>query len=341
MLKVQSKIYTISDFWQWHERNDLILSPIFQRREVWSEKAKSYLLDTIIRGKPIPKIFMRNIIDVSTKKTQIEIVDGQQRLRTILTYIEDGFKILKVHNNKYGGIYYSDLPEDIKRDILEFDISTDILTGASTADILDIFARINTYTVTLNRQELLNSKYFGAFKQTVYELGYEYVDHWINNRVLTKTQVTRMLEAELASELFIQLMDGIQDRKVMDSYYDEYDDKVPDKKFLMTEFRNNVDQIAEIFKDNLSVSNFRKRPLYYTLFSVINDLRNEKLIHKSSIPKIFSVLSNIDSILNSDPDDIPKRYFKFYDASTKHVTDLTARKTRHKFLKREIINGLK
>jgi hypothetical protein len=341
MLKVQSKIYSISDFWQWYERGELILSPIFQRREVWSEKAKSYLLDTIIRGKPIPKIFMRNIIDISTKKTKIEIVDGQQRLRAILSYLEDGFRILKVHNDLFGGMYYSDLPDDIKRNILEFDISSDILTGASTADILDIFARINTYTVTLNRQELLNSKYFGAFKKTVYGLGYEYVDYWIKNGVLTKKQATRMLEAELASELFIQLIDGIQDRKVLENYYKKYDDELPNKSYLEKEFKNNIDQIADIIKNDIINSNFRNRPLYYSLFGVINELRNDGLIKKSTISKINSVLYNLDSILDSDPADIRPSYYKFYDASTKHVTDLSARKIRHKLLKQFIVKELK
>ena len=51
--------YSIRDFEEWNQRNELFLQPKFQRRNVWSDKARSYLIDTIIRGKPIPKIYMR------------------------------------------------------------------------------------------------------------------------------------------------------------------------------------------------------------------------------------------------------------------------------------------
>src|ERR1700686_1537429 len=87
--------YSIRDFEELHERDELVLQPKFQRRDVWSEKAKSYLMDTIIRGKPIPKIFIRQKINVTTKTSVREVVDGQQRLRSILSYIKDGFVITK------------------------------------------------------------------------------------------------------------------------------------------------------------------------------------------------------------------------------------------------------
>ena len=42
-------------------------------------------MDTIIRGKPIPKVIIRQKINVTTKKSIREVVDGQQRLRTIIS----------------------------------------------------------------------------------------------------------------------------------------------------------------------------------------------------------------------------------------------------------------
>ncbi len=45
----------------------LELNPRFQRRSVWSPNAKSYLMDTILRGKPMPKIFIRQKINVTTQ----------------------------------------------------------------------------------------------------------------------------------------------------------------------------------------------------------------------------------------------------------------------------------
>jgi len=58
MKKFDSRAYCIADFLEWNNNGLLELSPDFQRRTVWSEKAKSYLIDTIVRGRPIPKILI-------------------------------------------------------------------------------------------------------------------------------------------------------------------------------------------------------------------------------------------------------------------------------------------
>ncbi len=106
MKSFDSRAYSIQDFVEWDKQNALVLNPTFQRRAVWNDKAKSYLIDTILRGKPIPKVFMRQQINPSTKSSVRDVVDGQQRLRTILSYIKDGFKVTKLQNAEYGG----DLP---------------------------------------------------------------------------------------------------------------------------------------------------------------------------------------------------------------------------------------
>ena len=46
----ETKVYSINDFLNWHERGELELSPKYQRKAVWNAKAESYLIDTIVRG---------------------------------------------------------------------------------------------------------------------------------------------------------------------------------------------------------------------------------------------------------------------------------------------------
>ena len=101
--------YSIRDFEEWHERDELVLQPKFQRRDVWSDKARSYLMDTIIRGKPIPKIYMRQDVNPKSRRARREIVDGQQRLHTVLSFLKDGFKISKSHHETFGGKAFSGL----------------------------------------------------------------------------------------------------------------------------------------------------------------------------------------------------------------------------------------
>ena len=71
-----TKVYNILDYLNWFRQNELDLKPRYQRNPVWDLKAKSYLIDTIIRGLPIPQIFIRQIIDTRTMKSKREVVDG-------------------------------------------------------------------------------------------------------------------------------------------------------------------------------------------------------------------------------------------------------------------------
>ena len=164
MKSFDSRTYSINDFVEWNEAGQVELNPSFQRRSVWSEKAKSYLMDTIIRGKPIPKIFIRQKINVSTKTSVREVVDGQQRLRTIFSFIQDGFVISKRHNPEFGGLRFSQLHEDVQAQILSFELAVDLLINLPDKEVLDIFSRLNSYAVILNEQEKINATHFGPFK---------------------------------------------------------------------------------------------------------------------------------------------------------------------------------
>jgi hypothetical protein len=104
--------YRVSDFLEWHQKKALILNPDFQRGDVWSPAAKTFLIDTILRKLPIPKVYLRTNVDVVSKKSIREVVDGQQRLRAILNFAEDKFALTK-RASEYAGKKYSTLtPEE-------------------------------------------------------------------------------------------------------------------------------------------------------------------------------------------------------------------------------------
>ena len=102
--------YRVSDIIGWQREGTLQLNPDFQRRSVWKKGAKSYFIDTLLKGFPVPIIFVRDMpSDIHTLKSRRDVVDGQQRIRTILSFIEpsllkdfnqerDEFAIQKNHN---------------------------------------------------------------------------------------------------------------------------------------------------------------------------------------------------------------------------------------------------
>lgn len=139
-----AKIIQISDILQWHEKGELELSSYYQSNSVWNEKAKSYLMDSIIRGLSIPPIFLRQHVDVATRRVFKEIIDGKQRVCSIIEYIvEEKYAINKFHNWEHGNKKYSDLDDDIKEAILAYEVIVEVITEKDDTLIYDMFARLN------------------------------------------------------------------------------------------------------------------------------------------------------------------------------------------------------
>lgn len=273
MLKKKSpKIVQINDIIQWYESGELELSPKYQRNSVWNEKAKSYLMDTIIRGLPIPPIFMRQRIDVTSKKTYREIIDGQQRLRAITEYIQNKFPISKTHNELYGGKYYDDLEEEIKEQILEYDIFVEVINEKEDPVIYDMFARLNTNNCVLNRQELRNSRYWGEFKVAAYNTAAEYRELFYNNKIFNDKQFSRMEDVEFISVLLNVFINGIDSDTPtsIDKLYLKYDKDFSEFGNIKEKFDVVMQEIYNIYNYlNGNVKCFTSKLYFYTLFVML------------------------------------------------------------------------
>ena len=156
----------VADFISWQRDGTLVLNPNFQRRHVWKKGAKSYFMDTIIRGLPVPVIFIRDLpTDLETLKSKREVVDGQQRLRTLISFIApdlikdfnpevDDFKIKGIHHPKLRNAKFVSMPDHIKERILNYTLTVHTFpSDTDDREIYDIFARINATGVNLNGQE--------------------------------------------------------------------------------------------------------------------------------------------------------------------------------------------
>ena len=298
---------SIKDFEEWNEKGELTLAPKFQRRDVWNPKARSYLIDTIIRGKPIPKIYMRQDINPKTRRTKREIVDGQQRLDTVLSFLKDGFKISKIHNVEFGGKYFSELDERTQRDILKYEFVVDLLQDMEDADVYDVFARLNTYATTLNAQELRNARYFGEFKTSVYSTANEFVTFWQTKEVFSDRSILRMAEAEFVSELYIAMLVGIRQRekRLIDNFYRDFEDTFSQRKTIEKRFRETMDLVGNIMGDRLPNSQLRSPRLLYPFFCAVYHLKfrlsglngGRASIKPSDFPKLRIALEQVDATL--------------------------------------------
>lgn len=260
--------HSSQEFKEWEELGSLVISPKFQRRDVWKTPARSYFIDSILRGIPIPPIFLRLSQSSDKKRVVREVIDGQQRLRAVLDFIADKYALSKSIEH-YGGSYFSDLPAELQTRIETFTFLCEVFHQISDSDVLEVFGRVNTYSVGLNDQELRNGRFFGMFKQTAYRLAYEHLEFWRTHRIFSESSIARMLEVELTSELIILSIDGQQDKKKsIDSFYSQFDDKFLNRKVMEARFRATIDAINTVIDTDLRDTEFRRVPLFYSLFAV-------------------------------------------------------------------------
>ena len=162
MKKSERSSYTALDFQEWAETGTLEISPKFQRRGVWSRPVRSYLIDTLILGMPIPPIYLRVVQDASRKRMVREIVDGQQRISAVLDFINGKYSLANNIESECVGDRFDDLSHESKDRITQYPFICEVFYGIEDTEVLRIFARLNTHSVRLNAQELRNGNFFGG-----------------------------------------------------------------------------------------------------------------------------------------------------------------------------------
>ena len=297
----------------------------------------------------MPKVLITQ--EVRSRRNLRTVVDGQQRIRAILGFIDGDFRISSAHNREYARMEFEDLPEEIQDDILKYEISCDLLYDMPYRELLDIFARINTFTVKLNQQELLNAKYLGYFKQFAYNLGFDYVDYFVSSKVLSKAQVSRMAEATLASDMLIALSDGVQTNKNMENIYKKYEDEPGGIDKFVGQFNTVMRHLAELYApEELAGTNWRRVHMFYTLFTTIaHGLFGLKGLDSVERPKFTegllgknrSVLDEIsirydEYTVEKDKSVVPEDFRDFIDKSRRRTTDTASRVDRARFVCEEL-----
>ena len=201
--------YTIADFLKWHDDNELVLNPKFQRGSVWPSAARSYLIDSLLRGYPIPKLLLRTTVDRDSRRTIRDVVDGQQRLRTIIDFAAGRFT-LGTKAAEFQGLKYGDLEDDQKDSFLSYKLTCEQLINASDDDVLEVFVRINSYAVPVNDAELRNAKFENDFSDLVKSIVKSVREVW-DLGVLSNRDRVRMQDQSLIAEVLGFWIFGVTD----------------------------------------------------------------------------------------------------------------------------------
>lgn len=326
--------WLVGDLVNWHKSKELVINERFQRHSVWSPQAKTMLIDSILNELPLPKIFIRTRIDPKLQRTIKEIVDGQQRITSIVEFANDDWA-LSNKSEKFAGKKYSDLSEGLQQAFLGYPITGEQLLNASDDDVIDIFARLNSYTVSLNAAEKRHAHYQTELKFFVRRMSGKH--RWFIEKysIFTIRQRFRMDDDEFFAELTRLIIEGIGDGGAdkLDKFYQ----KMSDELFPESEQRRveaTIDELIAFLDRDLGVF-LKERPLgrHYQLYGLcaaylcINDKipRRDDLPRNSTMCDSQVIVANLAELERQLESEESTEFVKASSSSTQRIASRIVR----------------
>lgn len=343
-MKVDPATQPISWFRDRNIEGTLILKPPYQRKPVWVESQQAYLIDTILKKYFIPEIYIHRVTD-SKGKSIYNVVDGQQRIRAILDFLSGEFALWGEYTPEYQDYDFEALPDSIKTSFFNYTLYVREITEASEDEVRNTFKRMNRNVVALNPQELRHATYSGDFIKLMEEIAED--EFWAENKIVNPREIRRMNDVQFVSELFVSMLNGIQDRaKELDKYYEVYEKDFPERAKKEKDFQKVIEVINEIFP-NLKNTRWRNKTDFYTLFCVLSEIMVEKYIPEPSYKAINKQLTQfaneVDEVIerHGRASGFKKEVRDYAKAAVKSTTNKDRRTIRHRIMSKTILRFCK
>lgn len=341
MDRVEHQSLVIRDLLNYHARQELNVTPWYQRRSVWKDTEKAYLINTLFEQKPVPSIYIRHSIDIQEEKAIKEVVDGQQRVRSILEYADGKFPAR--HPKHQKPVVYSALTSAQRSSFLMTSLSIGYLINATDPDVIEIFGRLNSVSKTLNPQEKRNSNFSGEFKQFCLRQAAERLAFWRDYNIFAAQQIARMDEVQFISELAINMMEGLVDYSPtrINATYEKYDARFSEQRGLERRMEVVFGKLAGLRPDLIRDTIFSRPPLFFSLFLILDRLKA-----KTSNAALEGALVDIDaSYMEVDASEQAagrghgrqKADFEFHLACKANPHRIKSRKVRDKYIAKHLV----
>jgi hypothetical protein len=258
-----SNTITVAEFYENFRLNKYNFDPPYQRKSVWTDEKQSFFVDSVLKNFPIPPIFLRQHIDDETGKTKYDVIDGKQRLLSLIRFIQDEIPVTTEFEDPFydemlAGALFSDLDKkalaSYKRRFWRYVIPIEYIDTTSEEVIDSIFDRLNRNGEPLTGQELRNAKYHDSkFLQLVWKL--TNTPFWSER--LEHVDLARMEDQEFISELLFVLLEGGPlgaDSQILDKLYENYAyaslswDELEDRFRSVTKFLEELGLDYESFR---------------------------------------------------------------------------------------------
>lgn len=351
MFKFSDNRKTVNEIFTMFDEGKLIVDDTYQRRSVWSEKDKVRLIETILLQLVIPELFFwKADTDPETGISTTHIVDGQQRIKAIYSFINNEFKLKLQYlldegsKEKYANKYFKDLDTETRKTFWNYQLMIiEIDSAATRDDIITMFNRLNLTDYNLNDQEKRNSV-SGEFAALAREISDNPL--WDEKRLFTGPDVKRMKDVEFCASIILLHRKGIidqTDQSALNQAYEElqvgYKDAEQDKEAVCAA----IETIATFFISDNVTKFLRRKAQLYTLFSVVFYMQRENIAVEQCqkdrleyFVKLYSIFNN-DMDLSGEISDSEKILFdwlkKYKLASSEGLNKHTNRMIRYNVMK--------
>ena len=159
---------TINQFQKYRAARSLQLRPPFQRNLVWNDEQKSFLIDSILRGLPVPEIYSQQTTTADGGE-KIIIVDGQQRISACLQFLAGRLRLSgkEVLDVRWRNRIFPELDENLRQRFRSYELIVRRLPDLGIDVLREIFRRLNKTVEPLMPQELRHAAYTGELLQFV------------------------------------------------------------------------------------------------------------------------------------------------------------------------------
>lgn len=233
------------------DENDIFI-PTYQRNFVWNDQRQSKFIESILLGIPVPYIFTADV-----DNGRLEVVDGSQRLRTIVNFIENKLILNDLELlDKLNGFKFSNLSIARQRKFKNSTIRMIALSDKSDEEVrFMMFERINTGSDLLKDMEKRKGIFGGKFVNFVYE---ECSSHplFIKHTFFTE-KVKKRGEAEELIIRFFAFSDNYLSFKAgMNIFLNDYTEKM-NKNFDRDRMWNEFDRMLKFVDSHITIG-FKK-----------------------------------------------------------------------------------
>lgn len=192
-------------------RQDEYYVPPYQRELVWPDDKQSRFIESLLMGLPIPFLFLWQADD-----GRLEIVDGSQRLRTMVRFLDGELRLQKLQQlPELNGFCVDDLDRSRQRKISARSIRGIVLDNlVDKATRTEMFNRINTGGTHLNEAEIRRGSLPGPFMDLVVQCSTD--DRFVAATPIGAKLVNEREREELVVRFFTYLEKFTQAEGVMD-----------------------------------------------------------------------------------------------------------------------------